>query len=102
MIPSVVDADFVADHPEAVLVDVRWYLDGRDGFAAYRDAHLPGARWVDLEIGLGLLFSGIVTIAGLWLEQHPDLAPDVPPEARADWDALLDRVLLRLRIGHPG
>jgi two-component system sensor histidine kinase TctE len=57
---------------------------------------------VDLEIGLGLLFSGIVTIAGLWLEQHPDLAPDVPPEARAGWDALLDRVLLRLRIGHPG
>jgi thiosulfate/3-mercaptopyruvate sulfurtransferase len=31
---------------------VRWYLDGRDGFAAYRDAHLPGARWVDLETAL--------------------------------------------------
>ena len=59
----------------------------------------PGLDPVDLEIGLALLFSGIVTIAGLWLEQHPDLAPDVPPEARADWDALLDRVLLRLRIG---
>ena len=41
----------------------------------------------------------VLTIAGLWLEQHPHLAPDVPPEARAGWDALLDRVLLRLRIG---
>jgi TetR/AcrR family transcriptional regulator, regulator of autoinduction and epiphytic fitness len=62
----------------------------------------PGLDPVDLEIGLALLFSGIVTIAGLWLEQHPDLAPDVPPDARAAWDALLDRVLLRLRIGQPG
>lgn len=49
MIPPVVDADFLAAHPDAVLADVRWYLDGRDGFAAYRDGHLPGARWVDLE-----------------------------------------------------
>ena len=49
MIPPVVDADFLAEHPDAVLVDVRWYLDGRDGFAAYRDGHMPGALWVDLE-----------------------------------------------------
>ncbi|GIM63266.1 TetR/AcrR family transcriptional regulator [uncultured Nocardioides sp.] len=62
----------------------------------------PGLDPVDLEIGLALLFSGIVTIAGLWLEQHPDLAPDVPSDARTDWDALLDRVLQRLRIGHDG
>ncbi len=52
MIPPVVDADFLSDHPDAVLADVRWYLDGRDGFAAYRDGHLPGARWVDLETRL--------------------------------------------------
>lgn len=49
MIPPVVDADFLADHPDAVLADVRWYLDGRDGLAAFRDGHLPGARWVDLD-----------------------------------------------------
>ena len=48
MIPPVVDADFLADHPDAVLADVRWYLDGRDSLAAFRDGHLPGARWVDL------------------------------------------------------
>ncbi len=52
MIPPVVDADFLDAHPEAVIADVRWYLDGRDGFAAYRDGHLPGARWVDLEHAL--------------------------------------------------
>ena len=65
-------------------------------------ARAPALDPVDLEIDLALLFSGIVTIAGLWLEQHPDLAPDVPPDARADWDALLDRVLLRLRTGGAG
>ena len=62
----------------------------------------PGLDPVDLEIGLALLFSGIDTIAGLWLEQHPDLAPDVSPDARADFDALLDRVLQRLRIADAG
>lgn len=52
MIPPIVDAAFLAAHPEAVILDPRWYLDGRDGFAAYRDAHLPGARWVDLDAAL--------------------------------------------------
>ena len=32
-----------------VLADVRWYLDGRDGQAAFETAHIPGAVWVDLE-----------------------------------------------------
>jgi thiosulfate/3-mercaptopyruvate sulfurtransferase len=32
-----------------VLADVRWYLDGRDGHAAFEQAHLPGAVWVDLD-----------------------------------------------------
>ena len=32
-----------------VVCDVRWYLDGRDAAAAYRDGHLPGARFVDLD-----------------------------------------------------
>ena len=35
-----------------VVADVRWYLDGRDGRAAYVDAHLPGAVFVDLEAHL--------------------------------------------------
>ena len=49
VIPPIVDASFLADHPHAVLADVRWYLDGRDGRAAYEAGHLPGAVWIDLE-----------------------------------------------------
>ncbi|MFZ9627986.1 MAG: sulfurtransferase [Ilumatobacteraceae bacterium] len=32
-----------------VVADVRWYLDGRDGRAAFEAAHVPGAVWVDLD-----------------------------------------------------
>ncbi len=32
-----------------VVVDSRWYLDGRSGEAAYRQGHVPGAVWIDLE-----------------------------------------------------
>ncbi|WP_327269918.1 sulfurtransferase [Streptomyces sp. NBC_01218] len=32
-----------------VLADVRWYLDGRSGRAAYEGGHLPGAVFVDLD-----------------------------------------------------
>ncbi len=35
--------------PGAVLADVRWYLDGRSGLAAFNEGHLPGACWVDLD-----------------------------------------------------
>jgi thiosulfate/3-mercaptopyruvate sulfurtransferase len=37
-------------HLSAVrIVDVRWYLDGRSGHAAYLRGHIPGAVWVDLD-----------------------------------------------------
>jgi thiosulfate/3-mercaptopyruvate sulfurtransferase len=49
VIPPVVDSSYLDSHPEAVLADVRWYLDGRDGLAAFEAGHLPGAVWVDLE-----------------------------------------------------
>jgi thiosulfate/3-mercaptopyruvate sulfurtransferase len=49
MIPPFVDVGFLDDHPEAVLADVRWYLDGRDGRAAFEAGHLPSALWVDLD-----------------------------------------------------
>jgi len=49
VIPPFVDADFVSAHPDAVLADVRWYLDGRDGHAAFEAGHIPGAVWVDLD-----------------------------------------------------
>jgi thiosulfate/3-mercaptopyruvate sulfurtransferase len=48
--PPVIDADWLAGHrPEVVVADVRWYLDGRSGYDAYRRGHLPGAVFVDLD-----------------------------------------------------
>ena len=50
VIPPVVDADWLAAHrDDVVLADVRWYLDGRSGRAAYGAGHLPGAVFVDLD-----------------------------------------------------
>jgi thiosulfate/3-mercaptopyruvate sulfurtransferase len=50
VIPPVVSASWLADHrSEVVLADVRWYLDGRSGRAAYAAGHLPGAIFVELE-----------------------------------------------------
>lgn len=48
-----VSAEWLAEHLEDVrVVDVRWYLDGRSGRAAYRSGHLPGAVWLDLDAEL--------------------------------------------------
>ena len=53
MIAPFVDADWLAvRYDDVVVCDVRWYLDGRSGRAAYDDGHLPGAIWVDLETDL--------------------------------------------------
>jgi thiosulfate/3-mercaptopyruvate sulfurtransferase len=53
VIDPVVDAAWVAEHrAEVVLADVRWYLDGRSGRAAYDAGHLPGAVFVELEAWL--------------------------------------------------
>jgi thiosulfate/3-mercaptopyruvate sulfurtransferase len=50
MIAPVVDAAWVRAHRDKlVLADVRWYLDGRSGRAAYEAGHLPGAVRVDLD-----------------------------------------------------
>jgi thiosulfate/3-mercaptopyruvate sulfurtransferase len=45
-----VSADWLAEHLDEVrVVDVRWYLDGRSGRAAYRSGHIPGAVWLDVD-----------------------------------------------------
>src|SRR5215208_8268748 len=50
MIAPVVDAAWTAAHlDDVVLADVRWYLDGRPGRAAYDAGHLPGAVFVELD-----------------------------------------------------
>jgi thiosulfate/3-mercaptopyruvate sulfurtransferase len=46
----VVDIEWLqANAASVVLADVRWYLDGRSGRAAYAAGHLPGAVFVDLD-----------------------------------------------------
>lgn len=50
MIDPVVDLGWVRGQGDrVVLADVRWYLDGRSGRAAYDSGHLPGAVFVDLD-----------------------------------------------------
>jgi thiosulfate/3-mercaptopyruvate sulfurtransferase len=69
-----VDAQWLSDHFDDVVVcDVRWYLDGRSGRAAYDGGHLPGAIWVDLETDL----SGAPGDAG----RHPFPTPEAFAEA---------------------
>ena len=48
-----VSADWLAAHlDEVAVVDVRWYLDGRSGWDAYRAGHIPGAVWLDVDTDL--------------------------------------------------
>ena len=48
-----VGADWLTAHlGEVRVVDVRWYLDGRSGRAAYESGHLPGAVWLDIDADL--------------------------------------------------
>src|ERR1700676_5518046 len=66
-----VDPAWLAHHLDgAVLAYVRWYLDGRSGRDAYRDGHLPGAVWIDLDTVL----ADAPSIRG---GRHPLPAPDV-------------------------
>ncbi|MFI5890529.1 sulfurtransferase [Actinoplanes sp. NPDC051513] len=52
MIDPVVRLDDIEAHPRVVFADVRYYLDGRSGRAAYEGGHLPGAIFVDMDIVL--------------------------------------------------
>jgi thiosulfate/3-mercaptopyruvate sulfurtransferase len=48
-----VTGQWLAEHlSEVRVVDVRWYLDGRSGRAAYLAGHLPGAVWLDVDSDL--------------------------------------------------
>ncbi|HEV7622818.1 MAG TPA: sulfurtransferase [Amnibacterium sp.] len=49
---SVDDLAARLDDPRLVLLDVRWRLDAPDGRPAFREAHVPGAVFVDLETEL--------------------------------------------------
>ena len=49
MIPPVVDQGWLSAHPDAVIADVRHYLDGRSGADAYAAGHIPGAVFVPMD-----------------------------------------------------
>jgi thiosulfate/3-mercaptopyruvate sulfurtransferase len=45
-----VDIDWLNDHrDQVVLVDIRWYIDGRPGRPEYERRHLPGAVFLELD-----------------------------------------------------
>lgn len=52
MIPPVVSVSWLADHPEAIVADVRWSLDGPSGVEKYAAGHIPGAIFVDVDRNL--------------------------------------------------
>jgi thiosulfate/3-mercaptopyruvate sulfurtransferase len=54
---------------EVVLADVRWSLDGTEGPATYRERHLPGAVFVDLDEVLS--DAGRPAVAGTPRGRHP-------------------------------
>ncbi len=50
-----VSPEWLAEHlddPQLRVVDLRWYLDGRSGLAAYQAGHIPGAVFIDLQTEL--------------------------------------------------
>lgn len=52
-LPVAVSADRLREHrDEVVLVDSRWYLDGRSGREAYLAGHIPGAVYIDVDTDL--------------------------------------------------
>ncbi|MFC9460595.1 sulfurtransferase [Streptomyces sp. NPDC056983] len=70
-VPPFVRVEELSDLPgRVVLADVRWYLDGRSGRAAYEGGHLPGAVFVDLDRWL----TGPATSSG---GRNPLPAPEV-------------------------
>ena len=53
MLAPVVDHEWLREHrDDVVLVDARWYADGRSNRDAYVAGHLPGAIFVDLDTQL--------------------------------------------------
>ena len=53
MIVPVVDYSWLkANERDTIVVDARWYLDGRSGRDAYEQGHIPGAVFIDLDTWL--------------------------------------------------
>lgn len=65
MIPPIVQlSEIQAQYPDAVFCDVRYSLDGLDGYQAYLQGHIPGARYVSMDRHLA-------SAAGPVIGRHP-------------------------------
>lgn len=73
MASPLVDPSFLAERPDVVVADVRFYLDGRSARIAYDSGHVPGAVFVDVEADL----------AGPGRGRHPLPAPEAFAESMA-------------------
>jgi thiosulfate/3-mercaptopyruvate sulfurtransferase len=51
-------AELLASAQPPVVVDVRWVLGGPTQLPAYREAHIRGARWIDLDAELSAPVTG--------------------------------------------
>ena len=52
-LPVAVSSDWLHEHrDQVVLVDSRWYMDGRSGRDAHRTGHIPGAVFADVDTDL--------------------------------------------------
>lgn len=70
---SLVSPDWLARHlDDVVVVDVRWYMDGRSGHDEYANGHIPGAVWADLDRDLSAPAAPVGEIGG----RHPLPAPE--------------------------
>lgn len=78
MIAPVVDFAWLQEHrSKVILVDSRWYLDGRSGRDAYERGHIPGAVFIDLDKWL----SGY---GGAEVGRHPLPEPSVFAEGMSE------------------
>ncbi len=78
LIDPIVSADWLGANYDVVIVcDVRSYLDGRDGYTAYLESHLPGARFVDMKTVLA-------ATAGPVVGRHPLPTPEVFSDGLAE------------------
>lgn len=79
MSASLVTAAWLVEHhrsPRVRVVDVRWYLDGRRGRDVYKQGHVPGAIFLDVEGDLS-------SPKGWGPGRHPLPAPELFATTRA-------------------
>src|SRR5438128_1977903 len=52
VVPLLVDEAWPKAHPGVLVADIRWSPKGLPGIEKYRQGHIPGAVYVDLESDL--------------------------------------------------